>query len=231
MVSFMEKYSKKRGRKRVSDEVLGVKIQEKLNRIDGKLVYIERGCDAIGKRRLLPDGSKPVYDIVVWTCSKGHRCNHRLASFLRLVNLSCRWCRKENKPVYTIERLREEARARGAEMISVGYTNFRTPLMWKCSCGNTFTAKASVLRYKSIKCPTCRGIGAGRHRYNLIRLAEALKMAEGRGGLCLSAEYVSSYKRMRWCCDSGHEWEASFNSIKFGSWCPVCARLNRCKQQ
>ncbi|CAG8828592.1 1091_t:CDS:2, partial [Gigaspora margarita] len=48
--------------------------------------------------------------------------------------------------------------------------------------------------------------------------------AGSRGGKCLSKEYVSNITPMYWKCIKGHEWFATFNSIKNGkTWCPTCS--------
>lgn len=47
-------------------------------------------------------------------------------------------------------------------------------------------------------------------------------LAEERGGKCLSEEYVSQTRKLKWQCSDGHTWEAVPNSIKQGSWCPYC---------
>ena len=52
--------------------------------------------------------------------------------------------------------------------------------------------------------------------------------AAERGGECLSDEYVNQKTKLRWRCgDCGHEWDATPDSIKCGSWCPECARRKR----
>jgi hypothetical protein len=52
-------------------------------------------------------------------------------------------------------------------------------------------------------------------------------LATGRGGECLSDAYGTSAHPMRWRCKRGHAWAASPANIKGGSWCPVCARVER----
>jgi hypothetical protein len=52
-------------------------------------------------------------------------------------------------------------------------------------------------------------------------------VAEGRGGVCLSTEYVNNKNHLRWRCEEGHEWDAIPNDVKRGSWCPECARVAR----
>lgn len=57
-----------------------------------------------------------------------------------------------------------------------------------------------------------------------ISSIEALrKMAQSRGGECLSAEFVTMNTKMKWKCALGHEWEATANLLKAGHWCPDCS--------
>ena len=47
-------------------------------------------------------------------------------------------------------------------------------------------------------------------------------IAKERGGKCLSEKYNRTHSKLNWRCDKGHEWPATPNSIKGGSWCPEC---------
>jgi hypothetical protein len=48
------------------------------------------------------------------------------------------------------------------------------------------------------------------------------KMAKGRGGRCLSGEYINSGTKLTWQCAEGHQWDATPNNVKRGSWCFAC---------
>jgi len=48
-------------------------------------------------------------------------------------------------------------------------------------------------------------------------------IARERGGECLSTEYVTGPRGMRWRCAAGHEWSTSTQVIHRGGWCPTCA--------
>jgi len=54
-------------------------------------------------------------------------------------------------------------------------------------------------------------------------LEDAQALAASHGGQCLSTEYRNARTRMRWQCAQGHVWEATYNSIQQGSWCPECS--------
>lgn len=48
------------------------------------------------------------------------------------------------------------------------------------------------------------------------------RIAEDRGGKCLSEEYINSSTKLMWECEYKHQWPATFNGIQSGTWCPFC---------
>jgi len=50
-------------------------------------------------------------------------------------------------------------------------------------------------------------------------------IAKSRGGRCLSAVYENCKEHLLWECGKGHQWEATPDNIKRGTWCPHCAGL------
>jgi len=55
--------------------------------------------------------------------------------------------------------------------------------------------------------------------------ADLKKIAQSRGGDCLGASHTnSSRKKFLWRCAEGHTWEALADSVKRGTWCPICSR-------
>ncbi len=53
-------------------------------------------------------------------------------------------------------------------------------------------------------------------------LEKLRELALQNGGACLSKIYLGTDKKHLFKCSKGHEWEALANSIKQGTWCPVC---------
>ncbi|MFJ7313498.1 hypothetical protein ACIQVE_12140 [Pseudomonas sp. NPDC098747] len=53
------------------------------------------------------------------------------------------------------------------------------------------------------------------------------QLALSRGGRCLSDAYQNLSTRLAWRCAEGHEWLADPYRVVRGSWCPVCARVQR----
>ncbi len=61
---------------------------------------------------------------------------------------------------------------------------------------------------------------------NKYSLEDMCALAATRGGLCLSSEYESVVKKLKWRCAEGHEWSAPPTTILGRSWCRECAIKN-----
>lgn len=53
-------------------------------------------------------------------------------------------------------------------------------------------------------------------------LNQIRRIAEERGGKCLSTEYVSDRKKLQFVCKEGHIWSTTAKQIKKGAWCHIC---------
>lgn len=61
-------------------------------------------------------------------------------------------------------------------------------------------------------------------------IEDCIKLAKERGGECLSDKYVNMRINMLWKCSYGHEWPATFGSIKSNkTWCKICYHNSRRK--
>jgi hypothetical protein len=54
-------------------------------------------------------------------------------------------------------------------------------------------------------------------------LEELRAIAAAKGGRCLADEYAGGRSKLKFVCDAGHEWLASPNLIRSGTWCQTCA--------
>lgn len=92
--------------------------------------------------------------------------------------------------------------------------------LWvRCAKGHEWCAYKRNLAYSRSWCPECYG-----NKPHTIEMMQ--RLAEGRGGKCLSTEYHGLKTKLRWVCAYDHEWEATPNNVKdHGSWCPQC-RMN-----
>lgn len=48
------------------------------------------------------------------------------------------------------------------------------------------------------------------------------KLAEDRGGTCLSVDYINCHVKILWKCGKGHEWNSSATNVRAGGWCHKC---------
>jgi len=119
--------------------------------------------------------------------------------------------------------MQEIATSHGGKCRSRVYVNRRTKLKWECGSGHKWEATPGAIK-TGRWCPKC-----GRKRITAANAArkptinDMKKIAQDRGGKCLSKQYRDNKTKLKWQCSQGHEWEANSNSIKSGSWCPVCA--------
>ena len=51
-------------------------------------------------------------------------------------------------------------------------------------------------------------------------IKDCKKAAKNNNGKCLSKEYISTKTKYLWECEEGHQWEARFDNILIGQWCP-----------
>jgi hypothetical protein len=147
-----------------------------------------------------------------WKCNEGHEW---LAT-PRTIKRGC-WC-----PVcatvasYTINDAKKLALSRNGECLSTVYVNKRSRLKWRCYKGHEWEAAFSHVLNSGTWCPYC----AGKRKHSL---EEMNKLAESRGGRCVSDKYTNSNTSLEWECGQNHRWKACYTSISRGSWCPECA--------
>lgn len=55
-----------------------------------------------------------------------------------------------------------------------------------------------------------------------------MRLAESKGGRCLSTHYKGVDTHLVWECQYSHQWSATPYAVnKMGTWCPICAGKNR----
>jgi hypothetical protein len=156
---------------------------------------------------------------LLWECSEGHRW------VATPENIKAgRWCRKcsilqwAEKRKLTIGDMRKKAMQKGGKCLSEKYINTHTKLLWECSEGHRWEAVPSSIK-QGTWCPRCSGTYP-------LNLQAMQKMAEERGGKCLSEKYINTHTKLLWECSAHHQWETTPNNIRAGQWCPYCGKKN-----
>ena len=145
-----------------------------------------------------------------WECAKGHQWEAIPSSIKR--GSWCLVCAGNLQS--TIEEMQDIAKERGGKCLSFEYVNTHTKLQWECSESHQWKAVPSHIK-QGQWCPKCAGKNPTIEEFQTI--------AKKRGGKCLSSEYVNAHTKLKWECSAGHQWEATPDKIKRGSWCPDCA--------
>jgi hypothetical protein len=92
----------------------------------------------------------------------------------------------------------------------------------ECAEGHQWTTLVLNVYYHGHWCKECSD-GSMR-----LGLAEAQKIARGRGGTCLSTTYKNSKEPLRFRCAEGHEFDAKLSNVKYNhTWCYICKNARR----
>lgn len=150
--------------------------------------------------------------LMKWQCSKGHEWKATMSNISR--GKWCAICKGVKK--HTIEKCQRIAEERGGKCLSEKYVNAHTKMKWQCSEGHIWNTCFANIKNDNTWCPYCAG------KHNNIELCN--QVAKKQGGKCLSTKYKTARSSMKWQCSEGHIWNAKYNNIKTGYWCPDCSK-------
>lgn len=128
---------------------------------------------------------------------------------------------------FSIEDCKKIAAEHGGTLLSPTYVNVIEPIEWQCSKGHRWRAQLSSVKAGSW-CPICSNSRKGSRYKGTIEKMQ--KLAKSYGGRCISTTYITSEKKLEWCCMVGHRWMAIPASVSAGHWCPECYRERRRKK-
>jgi hypothetical protein len=114
----------------------------------------------------------------------------------------------------TIEDARMLANKFNGICLSDVYENSRSKLKWKCSCGFLWETKYSHVQ-QGHWCPQCSG-------HAPVTMEKVVSLAEKYNGKCLSIFVLDAHQKLNWECCFGHRWNANYNNVSQGKWCPIC---------
>ena len=157
-----------------------------------------------------------------WECSEGHPWFASTSS----VKHGGSWC-----PQCNLKRISESKTTPVEEVESLCQSlslrlhateKHAKRLHYLVSCSNGHSWLTDLSRLKDGRgCQKCSARRAG-DRLKLT-LEQVQADAAARGGHLLSQRYQRSGVRLLWECGAGHRWLANANSVRRGSWCPICA--------
>lgn len=185
------------------------------SRLENPLAALQTAANAKGGE-CLSEAYRGADHKYKWGCARGHVWAARSRHVLR-----GSWCpicagRFENP----LETLQGMAREKGGECLTDVYLGIRNRYKWRCAKGHEWVTSGTHIR-SGTWCPYCSG------RVLENPLAELQKIAKERGGECLSTEYKSATKKLRFRCANDHEWDAVPDSVKNqGTWCTQCSYEN-----
>src|SRR6185436_8919889 len=111
---------------------------------------------------------------------------------------------------------KEIAHRKGGKCLSENYISIDSKLLWECNKGHQWYTNLKCVRNFNTWCPYCSG------RYS-CNLELAKKVANEKGGDCISEKYINSITPLLWQCAKNHLWYANLDKVKNSdTWCPFC---------
>jgi len=117
-----------------------------------------------------------------------------------------------------LEEMQQMAITRGGKCKSDVYVSALHKIEFECAAGHEFTMKPNDIK-TGHWCPKCGGTAK-------LTIEDMKKIAEERGGKCLSSKYIDNKHELLWQCDKGHIWKARPDKITVGHWCHTCHGRN-----
>jgi len=146
-------------------------------------------------------------------CSKGHQwwaLHYHIKT-----GKWCRQCYFDSRRL-PIEEVQKIARKYDGKCLSKEFISWHSPMKWQCAKGHTWMAKYANIR-RERWCPECND-----EKNKKELLASYNRLANKKGGKCLSEKYLNNRSKLKWECANGHQWQATPVIIQSGRWCRQC---------
>lgn len=117
-----------------------------------------------------------------------------------------------------IEDCHKLAESKGGKFLSPKYSVSGARYEWQCANGHIWQAQHNNI-FKGGWCPECAGL-------KKKSIEECHKLAESKGGKCLSTGYINNSSKLIWECSKGHAFQLSYHGVYTQKrWCKQCNRL------
>ncbi len=157
---------------------------------------------------------------LLWECRK----EHKFEATPNAVKsgtwcLTCAYDNGTRSPKPTLQDMQDLAAKQGGICLSKEFKKITSKLSWQCEKDHIWDTTPRVI-LRGSWCPTC----ADKRRGEILRLPfnEIQEFAKLKGGKCISSKYFGFHFKLLWECSKAHIWEATPETIKYGSWCPKC---------
>ncbi|MBL7914651.1 MAG: hypothetical protein JNL49_06355 [Bacteroidia bacterium] len=160
-----------------------------------------------------------------WRCKEGHRWEALPKSILK-----GHWCPECShvKPL-SLEDFKAYALKHQGECLNTTYKSHVTPIIFKCKEGHTWRTHRKCIN-DNVWCRIC---AESRFTDREIKalfnpgIEDAKILGRAMNGECKSNYFIDLNAPLRWKCNKGHEWKASYNWVRKGTWCPKCHDYKR----
>lgn len=116
--------------------------------------------------------------------------------------------------------LKELATQKGGRCVSSSYLGSVVKLEWECANDHSWKMAPSQIKIGQW-CPKCAKKSLSEQFRDSIEKYK--RLAQTRGGECLSENYTNGKIPLTWKCKSGHVWDARPSNVQTGTWCVICA--------
>jgi hypothetical protein len=147
-----------------------------------------------------------------WKCKVGHIWNIEYGHIQQ-----GGWC---PKCAHSFPKTRKDyitlAKSNNGKCLFVGKNVLDGASKWKCHKGHIWNTAYSCIQ-SGTWCPRCAGKIA-------LVAADYHKLAKNKGGKCLLVGKIARDNSSKWKCIKGHEWNATYDNVHRGHWCPNCSQ-------
>lgn len=150
-----------------------------------------------------------------WECEQGHHWEARYNSIDQ--GSGCPVC--ANRVPKTPEDYYELARERGFCWLGPEASTTHTKTTWRCEQGHQWEATYDAIHHGN-GCPVCAVERKAEQRRH--KPADYRGLARERGFRWIGPEVPNNRTKTTWECEYGHQWEATYGSMRNGTDCPVC---------
>jgi len=147
---------------------------------------------------------------LLWVCQEGHKWEATPSNIKR--GKWCPTCVGRNK---SLEDMQAIAKQHNGKCLSTQFLMMTKKLKWQCEHGHVWESTPNSIINQDSWCPICAG-------NSKKTIKDMKKLADHRGGKCLSKKYVNIDTTLLWECSNGHKFRLTPYSIGKGSWCPIC---------